>query len=83
MWSSLLLTNISKIHLHVEQFLLKTNWKWVKGLLYNQGWKKDTHIGWLGREEKQAIRLDLCPWEGTQRKRKISHTIRRVNNPYT
>lgn len=36
--------NISKIHLHMEQFLLKTDWKLAERLLYNQGCKKDVHV---------------------------------------
>ena len=34
----------SKIHLHVEKFLQKTEWKLAEGLLYNQSCKKDTHV---------------------------------------
>ena len=37
-----LLMNILKVPPHVEQFLLKTNWKSAERLLYNQGCKKDT-----------------------------------------
>ena len=37
-----LLMNILKVPPHVEQFLLKTNWKLAERLLYNQGCKKDT-----------------------------------------
>ena len=33
--------NISKIHLHVEQFSLITNWRLAERLLYNQDSKKD------------------------------------------
>ena len=34
----------SKVLLSVEQSSLKTNWKLVEGLGYNQGYKKDTHV---------------------------------------
>ena len=34
----------SKVPLSVEQSSLKTNWKLVEGLGYNQGYKKDTHV---------------------------------------
>lgn len=34
----------SKIHLHEEQFTLKTSRKLVEMLLYNQRCKKDIHI---------------------------------------
>ena len=33
-----------KIHLHVEQVSLKTNWKLAERLLCNQNCKKDAHI---------------------------------------
>ena len=33
----------SKIHLHVEQFSLKTNWRLAERLPYNQGCRKDPH----------------------------------------
>lgn len=28
----------------MEQFLLKTDWRVLEGLLYNQGCKKDVHV---------------------------------------
>ena len=34
----------TKMHLNVQQFSRKTNWKPTEGLLYNQGCKKDIHI---------------------------------------
>lgn len=34
----------SKVPLSVEQSSLKTNWKLVEGLRYNQGYKKDAHV---------------------------------------
>ena len=58
-------TNTSKIHLHVERFSLKTNWKLAERLLYNQGCKKDP-LNQVGREQKPSGQ-DLFPWEGTQR----------------
>ena len=42
MWNSPLPT--SKIHLLVEQFSQKTNWKLAEDLLYNQSCKKDPHV---------------------------------------
>ena len=59
------MTNTSKIHLYVEQFSLKMNWKLAEGLLYNQGCKKDIHVI---REEgkKSSWSQGLCPWEGTE-----------------
>ena len=46
MWNSPTPTNISNIsiHLHVEKFSLKINWKLAERLLYNQGCKKDPHV---------------------------------------
>lgn len=41
-----------KIHLYVEQFLLKTNWRLVERLLYNQDCKKDPH--WIKEEGKRS-----------------------------
>ena len=35
---------LKKIHLYVEQFFWKTNWKLVEVPLYNQGYQKDTHV---------------------------------------
>ena len=32
-----------KIYLHVEQFSLKTNLRLAERILYNQGYKKDSH----------------------------------------
>ena len=60
--------NTSKIHLYVEQFSLKTHWKLVEELLYNQGCKKKNTYNWVGRKEKQASQ-DLWPWEGNSGKR--------------
>ena len=51
--------NKSEIHLHVEQFSLKTNWKLSEGLLYNQGCKKDAHIIWW--KGRKAIGLGPVP----------------------
>lgn len=39
-----LTTNISKMHLHMEQFLRKSKWNLAERLLYNQGCKKDTYV---------------------------------------
>lgn len=43
-WNSSSPTNTRKIQLHMKQSSLKTNWKLVEGLGYNQGYKKDTHV---------------------------------------
>ena len=40
-WSSSPTLNISKMHLYVERFSLKTNWRLPDELLYNEGFKKD------------------------------------------
>ena len=44
MWSSHPFMKTSNLHLHVEKFSLKTNWKLAEGLLYNQGYKKETYV---------------------------------------
>ena len=55
--------NILKIHLHVEQLLLKTTWRLVERLVYNQTEKKDLHrIRQKGRKNNQ-----VRTWEGTLR----------------
>ena len=70
MWRSPPPTNTSKLHLHVESFSLKTNWKLAEGLLYNQGCEKDPHI--TAQEGKESDQVGTCaPWEGTQRKGRI------------
>ena len=56
-WSSHLPTNTPKIHLHMEQSSLKTNWK-LAGLLYNQGCKKNTYV--LGQEGKNSDQVGTC-----------------------
>ena len=48
--------NISKLHAHVEQFSLKTNWRVAERLLYNQGCKKD--YGELIRKGREEIRSE-------------------------
>ena len=42
-WSWSPAMNTSKIHLPVEQFSLKINWKLAEGLLYHQDCKMPTH----------------------------------------
>ena len=64
-------TNTSKIHLLVEQFSLKTNWKLTERLLYNQGYQKDSQV--IVQEEK-----DLYPWEVSQRKRQTTQAEARL-----
>ena len=50
--------NILKVPPHVEQFLLKTNWKSAERLLYNQGCKKDTcGVRQEGKSEKKKKRI--------------------------
>ena len=61
----------SKIHLLVEQFSLKTNWKLTERLLYNQGYQKDSQV--IVQEEK-----DLYPWEVSQRKRQTTQAEARL-----
>ena len=61
-------TNISKICWCVEQISQKTNQK--LGFLYNQDLRKIHRQ--LGKMRRKALIWDLCPWEGTQRKRDIT-----------
>ena len=50
MWKAPLNMNRSKVYLHVEQSLLKINYKLGETLLYNQGCKKYSHkIGYKGK----------------------------------
>ena len=61
--------NASKIHLHIEQFSQKTNWKLSEELLYNQSGEKDSH-GWNEKRHQDGIgtlRRDLWSREGLQR----------------
>ena len=53
--------NISKIHQHMEQFSLKTNWKLAEGLLYNQNYKKDRCIITPHRKQRKAVGLEPVP----------------------
>ena len=58
-WGSLPPTNRTKIHLYLEQFSWKTNWKLAQKLLQNQGCKKDFYgIGWDGGK---ALSQNPCP----------------------
>ena len=54
--NSLSLMNTSKIHLHVEQFSLKTNWRLEERLLYSQGCKERFTWNQGGREEIDQVR---------------------------
>ena len=63
MWSSPLPTNTLKVHLYVEQFSQKTNWK-LADLPYNQSCKKDLHVTGLDEKKKRGIRLGLAPLGG-------------------
>ena len=56
-----------KNNLRVEQFSLKTHWKLVEELLYNQGCKKKTRI--IGQEGKKSNQVRTCdPERETQGK---------------
>ena len=56
-----------KNNLCVEQFSLKTHWKLVEELLYNQGCKKKTRI--IGQEGKKSNQVRTCdPEKETQGK---------------
>ena len=46
-----------KMHLNVEKFSLKTNWKLAERLLHSQGCRKDTNIPY---EEKKSNPLEPC-----------------------
>lgn len=63
MQNSLPTMDTSKIHLNVEQFLLKTNWRQTERLLYKQGYKKNTQGS--RQEGKRRDDQNLCPSEGT------------------
>lgn len=52
MQNSPLRKNTAKIHLHLEKFSLKTNWRLAEILLYNQGCKKEPH----GRKGSDQVR---------------------------
>ena len=56
--------NTPKVHVHVEHFSLKTNWRLAETPLYNQGCKKiHTELGRKGSDQIET----LCSWEGTQK----------------
>lgn len=65
-WSSPPLTNTLKIHLHMEDFSLKTNQRMAKRLLGHQGCKKDPHV--TGQERKRSCQVRTCApgreWRG-------------------
>lgn len=55
MWNLSPDTYTSRIHLNMEQFSLKTNWKLAEKVPYDQDCKKDPHvIGEEGRKSNQA-----------------------------
>ena len=59
-------TDISKIHLHVEHFSLKSGRTPV-----NQSCKKDLHvINWVGRGKKEDLGQHLGPLVGSARRRR-------------
>ena len=43
-WNSLPPRDTSKLHLRVQQFSVKSNWKLAEKLLYNQDCKKDPRV---------------------------------------
>ena len=49
--------NTSKTYLHVEQISLKTTLRLAERLLYNKGFKKDTHT--IQKEGKREISSGL------------------------
>ena len=53
MWSSPTAINTSKIHLHVEQFSHKANWKLAEDLLHSQSCRKDIPCNWVGRNTQK------------------------------
>ena len=57
MWSSPPPTNISKTHLHVEQFSWKTNWNLAEALLSTKAVRKISM--WPSRMEKKGFGLGL------------------------
>lgn len=61
---------ISKIHLYVEQLLLKTKQVTVI-LFYNQDYKKKIYNE-SSRKGREMIRLEPVPDAGTQKMRKLS-----------
>ena len=61
--------NASKMHLHIEQFSQKTNWKLSEELLHNQTGEKESH-GWNEKRHQDGIGTlwrDLWSREGLQR----------------
>ena len=44
---------VTKIHLHVEQFLLKSNWRLAERILHNQGCKMIHRKS--GRKGKESV----------------------------
>lgn len=61
--------NTSKIHLHVEQFSLKTNWKLTNGLRTTKAVRKI--FTYSGMKERKEIRWGPLPLGGEHRKRKV------------
>lgn len=47
-----------------EATLTKTNWRLAERLFYNQDYKERVTKSWVGREEKEAIRLVSVPVGG-------------------
>lgn len=72
------LMNTKNIHLRVEQFSLKINWKLSKRCLYNQSCRKGIHVirlegkksnqvgicvSGMGLGGKRRLQVDTCPGE--------------------
>ena len=87
MWSSPTPTNTSKIHLHVEQFSQKTNWK-LADLLFSQIFKKDLHEM---RSQPQKEKMDMWrlnillrnQWVNSEIKEEIRKYLETNNNENT
>ena len=61
--SSINTSKIPSIFYRWRNVQWKLNWRVAEGLLYNQGCKKDSE------SSREAVRLNLCLWEGTQKRR--------------
>lgn len=59
----LLTMNSTKMHLHVENFSPKTNWRLRERLLYNKGYKENSHgIGYEGKRSNQVSTCTSGRW---------------------
>ena len=64
--------NTSKIHLHVEQLSLKTNWRLAERLFYSHNYKERSTQSQVGREEKERLGWYLCLLKGTHKRQGIT-----------